>query len=128
MADEILVEQSGGLTAITLNRPGRHSAFDDVMSDMFQPILFAALDDPDCTCILIRANGPSFCSDRDTAVLGHRARDESDFHFVRRHRAGESADHTISGQRVGEVREQFGREAHTAGTAQAAITRARGDG
>lgn len=85
MADEILVEQSGGLTAITLNRPGRHNAFDDVMSDMFQPILFAALDDPDCTCILIRANGPSFCSGRDTAVLGHRERDESDFHFVRRH-------------------------------------------
>lgn len=88
-----------------------------------------------------------------------------------RHRAGESADHTIPGQRVGEVRElgwaatflcspyasyisghtlvvdaanwlrrslimpefvpireQFGREAHAAGTAQAAITRARGDG
>jgi enoyl-CoA hydratase len=85
MADEILVENDGGLRIITLNRPERHNAFNDAMSDAFQPILYDALDDPAVVAILLRGNGKSFCSGRDTAVLGHRARDESDFHFVRRH-------------------------------------------
>jgi enoyl-CoA hydratase len=83
MSDIILVERQGPLVIITLNRPERHNAFDDAMSEQFQPILDAALDD-DSSAILLRANGKSFCSGRDTAVLGHRARDESDFHFVRR--------------------------------------------
>ncbi len=84
MTDTILVEREGPLAIITLNRPERHNAFDDPMSDAFHDILMAALED-DSSAILIRATGKSFCSGRDTAVLGHRARDESDFHFVRRH-------------------------------------------
>src|SRR3546814_5006938 len=58
---------------------------DDAMSDLFQRLLFAALEESETSAILIRATGKSFCSGRDTNVLGHRARDESDFHFVRRH-------------------------------------------
>lgn len=85
LSNEILFERDGGLSIITFNRPERHNAMNDEMSDMFQPILYDALDDPNCVAILIRANGKSFCSGRDTAVLGHRAHDESDFHFVRRH-------------------------------------------
>ena len=83
MIELILVERQGPLCIVTLNRPDRHNAFNDEMSDAFQPILAAALED-DSAAILLRANGKSFCSGRDTSVLGHRARDESDFHFVRR--------------------------------------------
>ncbi|MEY2927286.1 MAG: hypothetical protein RL367_1763 [Pseudomonadota bacterium] len=85
MGAEILVEDDAGLRIITFNRPERHNAFNDAMSDLFQPILYGALDDPAVVAILLRGNGKSFCSGRDTAVLGHRAHDESDFHFVRRH-------------------------------------------
>jgi enoyl-CoA hydratase len=85
MADTILSECDGSLRILTLNRPDRHNAMDDAMSDLFQQLLFAALEESETSAILIRATGKSFCSGRDTNVLGHRARDESDFHFVRRH-------------------------------------------
>lgn len=88
MADQILSEIDGSLRIITLNRPDRHNAMDDDMSALFQRLLGEALDETDSSAILFRANGKSFCSGRDTNVLGQRARDESDFHFVRRHQEG----------------------------------------
>ena len=85
MAEAVLTELIDGVRIITLNRPARHNAFDDAMSDLFAPILYAALDEADSVAILLRGEGKSFCSGRDVAMLGHRARDESDFYFVRRH-------------------------------------------
>ena len=83
MSDEVLNERKGSLRIITLNRPERHNAMDDAMSELFQRLLGEALEESESCVILIRATGKSFCSGRDTNVLGHRARDESDFHFVR---------------------------------------------
>lgn len=88
MADQILSERDGSLRIITLNRPERHNAMDDDMSTLFQQLVGEALDETESNSILIRATGKSFCSGRDTNVLGQRARDESDFHFVRRHQEG----------------------------------------
>lgn len=88
MADQILSERDGSLRIITLNRPERHNAMDDSMSALFQQLVGEALDETESNAILIRATGKSFCSGRDTNVLGQRARDESDFHFVRRHQEG----------------------------------------
>ncbi len=88
MADQILSERDGSLRIITLNRPERHNAMDDDMSTLFQQLVGEALDETETNAILIRATGKSFCSGRDTNVLGQRARDESDFHFVRRHQEG----------------------------------------
>ncbi|MDP3674548.1 MAG: enoyl-CoA hydratase/isomerase family protein [Novosphingobium sp.] len=84
MSDFVNLSRDGAVAIITLNRPERHNAMDDEMSDAFVSLLFSALED-DSRVILIRGEGRSFCSGRDTSVLGHRARDESDFHFVRRH-------------------------------------------
>lgn len=69
---------------ITLNRPDKHNAMNDEMQDMLPGVLQACIDDPDVRVILIRAAGKSFCAGRDTTLLGHRARNESDFEFVRR--------------------------------------------
>lgn len=88
MPDLVLTEREGALRILTLNRPDRHNAMDDDMSALFQRLLGDALEETDSSAILIRAAGKSFCSGRDTNVLGHRARDESDFHFVRRHQEG----------------------------------------
>lgn len=88
MSDLILSEREGALRILTLNRPGRHNAMDDEMSALFQRLLGEALEEAGSSAILIRGAGKSFCSGRDTNVLGHRARDESDFHFVRRHQEG----------------------------------------
>lgn len=85
MSEQLIVsELDEGLRILTLNRPERHNAMNDDMSDAFQKALFDALEETESAAILLRANGKSFCSGRDTSVLGHRARDESDFHFVRR--------------------------------------------
>lgn len=88
MADLIQSEREGALRILTLNRPDRHNAMDDDMSALFRAALDDALEEDASSAILIRANGKSFCSGRDTNVLGQRARDESDFHFVRRHQEG----------------------------------------
>ena len=80
----VLSELREGVRILTLNRPERHNAMNDAMVEMFQTALYAALDESCSVAILLRANGKSFCSGRDVAELGHRARDESDFHFVRR--------------------------------------------
>lgn len=88
MSELILSEREGALRILTLNRPDRHNAMDDAMSALFRAALDEALDESESSTILIRAAGKSFCSGRDTQVLGRRARDESDFHFVRRHQEG----------------------------------------
>jgi enoyl-CoA hydratase/carnithine racemase len=78
-------ETIDGVRVITLNRPERHNAIDDVMSAELYQVWTAAMEDDASRAILIQGRGKSFCSGRDVSVLGHRARDESDFHFVRRH-------------------------------------------
>src|SRR3546814_20782006 len=88
MSELVLSERDGALHILTLNRPDRHNAMDDAMSALFRTRLDDALEESESSAILIRAAGKSFCSGRDTQVPGHRARDESDFHFVRRHQEG----------------------------------------
>lgn len=88
MSEEVLSALEGRLRIITLNRPEVHNAMNDAMSELFQELLFAALEETESSAILLRANGKSFCSGRDTTMLGHRARDESDYHFVRRAQEG----------------------------------------
>jgi enoyl-CoA hydratase len=74
-----------GLATITLNRPDRHNAFNDEMSDLFGDRFGAALEDPAVRCVLLRAEGPSFSSGRDTTQLGQRQPGDTDWEFVRRH-------------------------------------------
>ncbi len=69
---------------IKLNRPTKHNAMNDEMSDAFRAALDWALASDDVRCILLCAEGKSFCTGRDVSVLGHRARDESDYLFVKR--------------------------------------------
>lgn len=69
---------------ICLNRPDKHNAINDEMSEAYRAAIDEAIGHPDVRCILIRAEGPSFCAGRDVTMLGHRARYESDYHFIRR--------------------------------------------
>lgn len=85
MSEPVLFECVDHVGIITLNRPERHNAVDDSMAERLHAIWHEASNNDAVRAILFLAAGKSFCSGRDTAVLGHRARDESDFHFVRRH-------------------------------------------
>jgi enoyl-CoA hydratase len=85
MSDKVLYEVSEGVGIITLNRPEVHNAMDDEAAAQYKTVLDSALEDDRVRAILLQGAGKSFCSGRDTTMLGHRARDESDYHFVLRH-------------------------------------------
>jgi enoyl-CoA hydratase len=88
MSDLILRRLEDGVGIVSLNRPDRHNAINDEMSAAMREAMDWAIESPDARCILLRGEGKSFCSGRDTTVLGHRARDESDYVFVRRAQDG----------------------------------------
>lgn len=88
MSDSVLFDVENHVGVITLNRPEWHNAMDDATAELYQEVLDRALTDGAVRAVLIRGAGRSFCSGRDTSMLGHRARDESDYHFVRRAQQG----------------------------------------
>lgn len=88
MSDLVLRRLEDGVGVVSLNRPERHNAINDEMSPAIHEAMDWAIESPDVRCILLRGEGKSFCSGRDTTVLGHRARDESDYLFVRRAQDG----------------------------------------
>lgn len=81
----VLVQVADGVGTISLNRPHRHNAIDDDTHDRLVEAWDEVLADPRVRVVLIRGEGPSFCSGRDTAQLGERVAGESDLSFVRRH-------------------------------------------
>ncbi|MBV9842754.1 MAG: enoyl-CoA hydratase/isomerase family protein [Sphingomonadaceae bacterium] len=85
MADYVKYEVRDGVGIVTLNRPEKHNALNDDMSDQMHEVADHAFDDEATRVVLFRAEGRSFCAGRDTTQLGTRARQESDYHFVRRH-------------------------------------------
>jgi len=85
---KILYEVTDGVGVITLNRPEVHNAIDDEASALYAEVLDKALGDDAVRAVLLQGAGKSFCSGRDTTLLGHRARDESDYHFILRHQQG----------------------------------------
>lgn len=76
---------AGGVATISLNRPHRHNAVDDELYEDLHRAWTEVQADPAVRVVLLRGNGPSFCSGRDTAQLGERVAGESDLSFVRRH-------------------------------------------
>jgi enoyl-CoA hydratase len=88
MSEKVLYEVIDAVGVITLNRPEVHNAMDDEAAALYKDVLDQALEDDSVRAILIQGAGKSFCSGRDTIMLGHRARDESDYHFVLRHQQG----------------------------------------
>ena len=82
---ELAAEIVDGVGVVSLNRPHRHNAVTDALFDALSATVRRYLDDPAVACVLLRGEGPSFCSGRDTAELGHRAGGEDDFTFVRSH-------------------------------------------
>ena len=84
MTAKVLFEVVDRVGVITFNRPEVHNAVDDEASELYAQVLDRALADDEVRAILLQGAGKSFCSGRDTTMLGHRARDESDYHFVLR--------------------------------------------
>lgn len=73
-----------GVAVVSFNQPTRHNALSDALIDRWCEVVRAAIADPAVRCILLRGEGPSFSSGRDTDELGQRTEGESDMEFIRR--------------------------------------------
>lgn len=80
----VLTDISEGVGTLTLHRPQRHNAVDDDMAAELRATMSDLIADDVVRVIVVRGDGPSFCSGRDTSQLGRRREGESDFAFVRR--------------------------------------------
>lgn len=80
--DPVLLTRDGHVATVSLNRPERHNAVDDRMAGRLAEVLAGLHDAGDVRAVVLRGEGASFSSGRDTSVLGHRAQGESDVEFV----------------------------------------------
>lgn len=85
MNAELRTEIVDGVGVISLNRPHRHNAITDELFYAIRTAVREHIDNAEVRCILLRGEGPSFCSGRDTSQLGLRANGTDDFTFVREH-------------------------------------------
>lgn len=85
MTGKVKLAVADGVATISLNRPERHNAIDDELHEELVSAWDQVLADPAARVVLLRGEGRSFCSGRDTAQLGRRTRGESDLAFIRRH-------------------------------------------
>jgi enoyl-CoA hydratase/carnithine racemase len=69
-APAVLYEKRGPVAVVSLNRPRVHNAYNVAMRDALFEALGAVRDDPDVGALLLRGNGPSFCSGGDVSEFG----------------------------------------------------------
>lgn len=80
--DTVLLSFDGPMAIVSLNRPERHNAFNDAMDARFFEVLAELHERDDVRCVVLRGEGASFSSGRDTKELGLRAKGESDLEFI----------------------------------------------
>jgi enoyl-CoA hydratase/carnithine racemase len=85
----VTTETHDRVRVISLNRPERHNALDDAALDQLEAAMSDAYADPGVDVLLLRGEGRSFCSGRDTADISDSAAgegsEETDLQFIRRH-------------------------------------------
>lgn len=69
----VLYDKLDAIGVVTLNRPARHNAYDMAMRDGLYEALQAVRDDPEVRVVVLRGNGPSFCSGGDLREFGTAA-------------------------------------------------------
>ena len=78
----VLLRIDGDVAVISFNRPDRHNAANDAMDAAFFKILEQLHADSDVRAIVLRGEGKSFSSGRDTTELGARPPGVSDYEFI----------------------------------------------
>jgi hypothetical protein len=96
--DPVLLRRDGDVLEVTLNRPDRHNAFGRAVRDGIVAGLELALTDRSIGEVVVRGNGPSFCSGGDLDEFGTAAEPAS-AHITRLGRsAGRLVD--VLGRRI----------------------------
>jgi enoyl-CoA hydratase/carnithine racemase len=73
----LLGERDDGLRTITLNRPARRNAFNDLMLRELATAMADVNADPDAKVLVLRGSRQAFCSGRDLAELSEVSRREA---------------------------------------------------
>jgi|SRR5579862_3764661 len=69
-APAVLYDKDGAIAILSLNRPEVLNAYNVAMRDALVEALHAAADDPDVRAVVLRGNGPAFCSGGDVSEFG----------------------------------------------------------
>ena len=88
MSDAVKLSFDGPIAIISYDRPEKHNAFDDAMDRRLFEILEELHQRSGLRAVIWRGEGKSFSSGRDTAQLGVRSEDISDFEFIERGHRG----------------------------------------
>jgi len=78
MYETILYQSLNHICTITLNRPDRFNAFNELMSKEFMDALKAAEKDPEVRVIVLTGAGKAFCSGQDLKDIAGQKRSLSD--------------------------------------------------
>ncbi len=79
MTDSLLIERSGAILTLRLNRPGLHNAFDAALIGALTTALDDAGRDPSVRVVVLAAEGPSFSAGADLQWMrGMAAASEDD--------------------------------------------------
>jgi hypothetical protein len=97
-ASPVLLERDGPVLLITLNRPERRNAYGVPVRDGLIEGLDLALADDSITRVLVRGNGPAFCSGGDLDEFGSTP-DVVSAHLIRLDRSAALRIHTL-GERL----------------------------
>lgn len=73
-----------GVGVISLDRPDRHNALDDATVAALAEAIDWAVGSAEVRSVVLRGEGPSFCSGRDTSQLGRRSNEDSHFSYLGR--------------------------------------------
>ncbi len=85
MASQLVTQHiTDGVGVLSFNRPAKHNALSDELLGEWRVALGELFADTEVRCVLLRGEGESFSSGRDTTQLGRRATGESDFAFILR--------------------------------------------
>jgi enoyl-CoA hydratase len=66
----VRLQKIGAVAVLSLDRPATHNAYNTAMRDALYGALLAVRDDPEVRSLVLRGNGPSFCSGGDVAEFG----------------------------------------------------------
>jgi enoyl-CoA hydratase/carnithine racemase len=91
MSDVVCLERDGGVGVLSFNRPERHNAMNDELGRAMSLAMSELMSDDDVRVVLLRGEGRSFSSGRDTAELGRRVGKDTHFTFLRRSTAGRTS-------------------------------------
>jgi len=80
--DTVLLRHDGNVAVVSLNRPERHNAATDAMDRRFWDVMEELHARKDVRCVVIRGEGKSLSSGRDTAELGIRQGGQSDLEYI----------------------------------------------